>query len=134
MFKKTSQKGQSLVEVALAMPILILILAGILDLGRAYYTFIALSDAAAEGAAYAAIYPADVTQIIERTADGSRGLVVLEPEMVSVDFNKLGSGNPITVTVEYDYQILTPIIISFVPEGKITMRAAVVQSIIGDDM
>jgi Flp pilus assembly protein TadG len=134
MFKKTSQKGQSLVEVALAMPILLLILAGILDLGRAYYTFIALSDAAAEGAAYAAIHPTDVTQIIERAADGSRGLVVLEPEMVSVDFNALNSGNPITVTVQYDYQVLTPIIMTFVPESKITMRAAVVQSIIGDDL
>ena len=32
MFKKTNQKGQSLVEMALTMPILILILAGILDL------------------------------------------------------------------------------------------------------
>jgi Flp pilus assembly protein TadG len=124
------------------MPILILIVAGILDLGRAYFTYIALSDAAAEGAAYAAIHPNDVTQIMERAADGSGGLVVLYPEddedeesqpgTVSVDYESLAAGSPITVTVEYEYQILTPIIESFVPDGKITMKAVAVQSIIGN--
>jgi Flp pilus assembly protein TadG len=138
MFKEKSQKGQSLVEVAVAMPILILIVAGILDLGRAYFTYIALSDAAAEGAAYAAIHPNDTTQILERAADGSGGLVVLDqdeesqPGTVSVDYDSLAAGSPITVTIEYEYQILTPIIESFVPDGKIIMKAVAVQSIIGN--
>jgi len=130
MFKKTSQKGQSMVEVAIAMPLLILILAGILDLGRAYFTHITISDAAAEGAAYAAIHPRDTAQTIERAADSSNGLVVLEPEMVHVDSADLNPGNPITVTVEFEYEILTPIMQSFVPEGKIRMRAVAVQPII----
>ena len=75
MFKR-NQEGQSMVEMALTMPILILIVAGILDLGRAYFTFVALSDAAAEGAAYAAIHPTDTAQVINRAADSSSGLVV----------------------------------------------------------
>lgn len=128
--KKSDQKGQSLVEVALALPLLLLILLGILDLGRAYFTFIALSDAAAEGASYAAIHPDDTTQIVERTTDTSSGLVVIEPAMVTVDNTSLSAGNPITVTILYDYDLLTPILSRFGPDGTITMRAVVAQSII----
>ena len=131
MIRNTSnERGQSLVEVALAMPLLILIVMGILDLGRAFYAYVALSDAAAEGAAYAAIHPDDTTQIVERVADTSNVLVVIDPALVSVDVPDTTPGNPITVTVQYEYQILTPIMNSFVPEGKITMRSEVVQAII----
>ena len=129
---KSDQKGQSLVEVAVALPVLLLILLGILDLGRAYFTYIALADAAAEGAAYGAIHPDDTAQIVERAAESSNGLVTLEPDMVSVDLIDLSAGLPITVTVEYQYQLLTPIIQTLVPDGIITMRASVAQSIIND--
>jgi hypothetical protein len=59
MFKRTQKKefGQALVETAITMPILILILSGLLDLGRVYYTFIALEEAAAEAARFLAIEP-----------------------------------------------------------------------------
>jgi Flp pilus assembly protein TadG len=136
MFKRTTlnkdQKGQSLVEIALTMPILILVLVGILDLGRAYFTFIALSDAAAEGAAYAAIHPTDTTQIVARAVDSSTGLVTFEPDMVQVTANGITAGSPITVTIEYEYQILTPLMSSFVSQGKIKMRSIVAQPIIND--
>jgi len=127
---KSNQKGQSMVEMALTMPILVLIVAGILDLGRAYFTFIALSDAAAEGAAYAAIHPTDTAQVINRAADSSNGLVVLDPSMVGVDYAELTPGSSITVTVEYEYQLLTPIVQSFLNDGKLLMRATVAQPII----
>jgi len=130
MLKTRLERGQSLVEVALAMPLLILIVMGILDLGRAYYAYVTLSDAAAEGAAYGAIHPSNTTQIVERVADTSNPLVVIQPEMVSVDAPDTDPGNPITVTVQYEHQILTPIMSSFVPDGKIMMRAEVVQAII----
>lgn len=54
---KNKQQGQSLVEVAISLPILLLILSGLLDLGRIYYTYIALEEAAAEAALYLAISP-----------------------------------------------------------------------------
>jgi len=59
MFKRAQKKelGQALVEMAITAPVLILILSGLLDLGRVYYTFIALEEAAAEAALYLAIEP-----------------------------------------------------------------------------
>lgn len=128
--RRKAERGQSMIEVAIAIPLLILIVAGILDLGRAYFTYIALSDAAAEGAAYAAIHPQDTAQIIERTVDSSGGLVVLEPDMVSVGYAGLSAGSPVTVAVRYDYDLLTPIISALVPDGTITMKATVAQSIL----
>ena len=130
MFKRTDQKGQSMVEVAIALPVIIMILVGILDLGRAFFTFIALSDAAAEGAAYAALHPSHTSEIQARAADVTTGLVVLEPDMVSVDYLELTAGFPITVAVQFEYDLITPFIQAMVPGGTITMRATVAQAII----
>ena len=48
-----SERGQSLVELALVMPLLILLLAGMADLGRAFYGYISITNGAREGARYA---------------------------------------------------------------------------------
>jgi Flp pilus assembly protein TadG len=129
-----TQKGQSLVEVALMMPLLVLMLAGILDLGRAYMTLVALNDAAAEGAAYAAIHPTHTNEIVERAADSSNALVTLDPTLVRVDCASPPTpGGAITVTVGYEYQVLTPVVNAMVPDGVLVMRAVEVRSIVGQD-
>jgi Flp pilus assembly protein TadG len=46
--------GQSLVEIALALPLLLLILVGLADLGRAFYYTTAVASAARQGASYVA--------------------------------------------------------------------------------
>ena len=48
-------RGQALVEFALALPILILLLVGIFDLGRAVYAFNTINNAAREGARLAIV-------------------------------------------------------------------------------
>ena len=52
---KKQESGQSLVEVAISMTVLLILLAGIVDLGRAFFTYITLRDAAQEGASYASV-------------------------------------------------------------------------------
>jgi Flp pilus assembly protein TadG len=58
-----SQKGQDLVEFALILPILVLLLAGIVDLGRAFHSYIVIANASREGARYASHFPSDATAI-----------------------------------------------------------------------
>lgn len=53
---KKSQCGQAMVEFALALPILLILVGGIIDFGWLYYNKIALNNAAREGARYAAIH------------------------------------------------------------------------------
>lgn len=48
------RKGQALVELALALPILIVLIAGVLELGRGYSFAVETSDAARDAARYVA--------------------------------------------------------------------------------
>jgi Flp pilus assembly protein TadG len=56
--------GQSLVEVALALPILLLLVLGIADLGRFGFYSIAVTQAARDGAAFAAKNPMATTTMV----------------------------------------------------------------------
>lgn len=54
---RREEAGQSLVEVAITLPLLLLLLGGLIDLGRTFLIYIALEDGAGEAALYAAIDP-----------------------------------------------------------------------------
>src|ERR1700687_5917450 len=51
---KKSKSGQAMFEFAITLPVLILLVAGVLELGRGYVFAVAVSDAARDGARYAA--------------------------------------------------------------------------------
>ena len=51
----TKERGQAIVELATSLVILLTLLAGVVDLGRALFTWITLRDAAQEGASYASV-------------------------------------------------------------------------------
>jgi hypothetical protein len=54
---KQKEHGQSMVELALTITILMVLLAGTIDFGRAFFTWLAMRDAAQEGASYGSIKP-----------------------------------------------------------------------------
>jgi Flp pilus assembly protein TadG len=56
----TDETGSSLVEMALLLPVLILLLMGVADFGRAYYLAIEVSHAASSAALYGSQYPTDL--------------------------------------------------------------------------
>jgi Flp pilus assembly protein TadG len=130
--KEQKEKGQSLLELALVLPVLIIILAGVLDLGRLYYAYVAVTDAAAEGASYAAIHPepGERDEVLQRAQEASRGLVQIDPGMVEVDCPTVASGAPITVTVSYSFTVATPVINAIVPDGVLMLRAVANEAIL----
>jgi Flp pilus assembly protein TadG len=130
------EKGQSMLELALVLPLLIIILAGVLDLGRLYYAYVAVTDAAAEGASYAAIHPeqSDRDEVFRRAQEASRGLVQIDPDMVEVDCPTLASGAPITVTVSYSFTVATPLINAIVPDGVLMLRAVANEAILAGEL
>lgn len=125
MKRQKHQKGQSLLEFALLLPILLLILAGVLDLGRLYYAYVAVTDAAAEGAAYAAIHPnAPYAEIEARATEASGGLIDLETYgTIEVYRPSIAPGQPVTVAVTFQFTLGTPIIQAFFEDGQIPLRA-----------
>ena len=130
------EKGQSLLEFALILPVLLIVLAGVLDLGRLYYSYIAVTDAAAEGATYAAMYP-EVSardEVFQRAQEASRGLVQIDNSMVEVDCPSVASGAPVTVTVSYSFTVATPLINVIVPDGVLELRAVAQEAILAGEM
>lgn len=49
---RNRERGQSLAELAISLTFLLILVGGIIDLGRMFFTYITLRDAAQEGAAY----------------------------------------------------------------------------------
>src|SRR5258708_9226960 len=60
--KRRGWFAQSLAETALAIPILVLVFSGAVDLGRAWFSRIAMDSALSEGLNYAAGYPGCLAQ------------------------------------------------------------------------
>jgi len=102
--------GQSLIEMALAAPILLLILATVVDMGRVIDAYISITNGVREGARYGSLHPTDPGTITLRTINESNGSgvivtsVQLTPSDISISFPGGGAyaGNPIRVTAEYD--------------------------------
>jgi Flp pilus assembly protein TadG len=107
-----SEKGQSLVELSVCTVILLILLAGIVDLGRGLLTFMTLREATTEGLLYGSYAPADHAGIEARVRASSRFPVNLrDPEVVSVAVSTPPNpctGKAVTVEVTYVYKILTP--------------------------
>ncbi len=115
-------RGQSIVELALMLPLLMVIVAGTLDLGRVYYSYITVINSAREGARYGAAHPpalpcdnaANSAHIVERTRKEAEASGVDPSQMtVKVTCPDGGSGpntigHPLKVVVYYDFRpILT---------------------------
>lgn len=127
---RKKEKGQSLVEMALLLPVLLLMLLGLLDFGRVYYAMVAMNDAAQEGAAYAAMHPND-PKIRERATAASTGLITIQPEDVMfVPPDSLQAGAPVTVIVSYDFTFYTPVAQSFFGDNTVTLQAQATNAII----
>jgi len=116
----TTQYGQELVEFALVLPLLLLIVFGVLDLGRLFHSSITMTNAAREGARYAMIHPDDVVGIQEATlAEANNSGIDLSTSIIDVSCSLgCGSGLPIRVSVQYNFTFL---LIGFVfPDPNLT--------------
>ncbi len=107
-------RGQGLVEFALVLPLLVLIIFGVLDLGRAFYSLIAITNAAREGARYGAYHADDMTGVITATRREAIGSGIdLSSSPINVTcpdyIDPVGMcdrGEPITVSVRYDFELV----------------------------
>ena len=105
--KDRHDRGANLVEMALVTVLLLLLLAGIADLGRAFYTYIVIANASREGARYASRFPNDangIRNVVIQELSGTLQSDVREDEIdiTSTDFQP---GSPIQVTVHYNLMV-----------------------------
>ncbi|MBC7260892.1 MAG: pilus assembly protein, partial [Chloroflexi bacterium] len=94
MDKVRQIRGQSLVEFALCLSLLMLIFLGVFDLGRVFHAYIVITNAAREGAYYGAMHPSDSSGIVARVLSEAQGSgVALSASNVSVSSTGI-SGTP----------------------------------------
>lgn len=145
--KNHGEKGQSLIEFAVGATVLILLLAGVVDLGRAFFTYIALRDAAQEGAVYGSICPKDKNKIIERALSSSNMPVNLTGDpnvsieckfvtasgMTDCSSSVPAPGNSILIRARYsNFPLTMPLLSSIVGSQTITIQAEVQDTILRD--
>jgi len=120
--KRMGDAGQSLVETALILPVLLLLLMGVWDFGRAIYAYISISNAARDGARVAIVDQRNGMSgqplAAEAAADQATSLGLSPNTDVDVAF-LLPDGSPCVpvevgciarVDVRYTYTAMTPII------------------------
>lgn len=133
------ERGTAMVEAAICIPLLLVLMVGIFEVGRAYETWQVLTNAAREGARMATMpssNPDTTTALIRQymangqlTNAATASVVIDEGATITVNGTDVSAS---LVTVDYPFQfiMLQPIVRLVSPGatvgGPITMRATAV--------
>lgn len=127
-------RGAELIEFALVLPVMLLILAGILDMGFLFNNYAVVTNAAREGARMAAVpgwAEADVKARVNKYIAGA-GLQLagvttsVQPVAIDVGGGRSVNGVKVVVSYPYTYLILGPVA-TMIQRGSIsniTVQAA----------
>jgi Flp pilus assembly protein TadG len=103
------EEGQSLVEMAFALPVLLLLLVFVVDVARAFDAYIVLTNAAREGARFATLEPsptqAEIQQLVVVDVLGSGTNVSHMGDFSASDVDVILGSSAVTVTVSYDFNL-----------------------------
>ncbi len=120
------EKGQSLLELALILPILLMLVAGITEFGRAWMTLNVLSGAVREGARIASVTP-DIVYNQQNIRDAVTFLLAsanLEPVYILIE-PEPSMTNVVRVTAAVDFFFIpTPFFQAVFGEGYTMVRSA----------
>lgn len=141
---KINEKGQSLVELAVSITFLIILVAGVVDLGHAFFVYMGMRDAAQEGVVYGAMFPNQCEQIIKRIKDTSPdpnfdfdvfingvSCVNIDGTYASIPTADGCSGKEIKAAVkDTHFPITMPFLGTFLGGQEITLNAEVTGSVL----
>jgi Flp pilus assembly protein TadG len=122
--------GQSMVEFAMILPLLVLFIIGIFDLGRAFFAYIAITNAAREGTRVVTFWPGKATianiNTAIQTEIGNSPMVkwsnIVKPILIEcgspyatvttdTQLKSCPSEAPIRVTITYQFDLILKIVI-----------------------
>jgi Flp pilus assembly protein TadG len=117
-----SERGQTMVEFAIVLPILATVLLGITQFGLAFHNYLGITDAARVGARAAAVHrttgacPAARTAI-QTTVSTTQWSTISSRITCTAGANV---GDPVTISIKYPFSIGLP---SFSKSGDLTASA-----------
>lgn len=139
-----TERGQSLVELAVSLVLLLLLLSGAVEFGMAFFQFIQLRDAAQEGALFGSINPNTLGPIETRARGASSSpinlnnttlvsVVVTAKDKTTNAAKSLASaceGDGLTVELQYTHRIFMPFMSAVLGRNTIQLRANVTDTIL----
>lgn len=125
------ERGQSLVEAALVLPIFILVLCGILDFGWILSNQLMVNNGSRDGARYAIVNSdsATLSTLVATRVRTNPGLSSTTD--VTVTVTKIPTTNPvdISVTVQKTVRVLTPLTGIFINGQQVQLTSTTVMRI-----
>mgnify|MGYP000343438806 CR=1 FL=1 len=143
-------RGQSMVEMALLLPLLLLLIFGIIDFGWYIYAYSSVYQAARNGSEVAAQLPPFEETLADpatKAIDPCYQTIINEAQKQIVMFNLINGvtvtypdntlavkrdlGNPIKISVQYSLELLTPLarLVGIGNNGRVTITSSSVRSI-----
>jgi hypothetical protein len=134
--------GQAMAEFALVLPVFVLVLVALFDMGRAVFAWNTLTNAAREGARLA-IVNQDIPTIVARAKSSTQIVELNDPSVTVAFFQMKEDGTPdlanpcnlvavgclAVVSFEATYQPITPMIGNIVFRNGVTFRTKSVLSV-----
>ena len=113
MTRTRRDRGSAVVEMALVLPLLVMLVFGIVEFGRAYNTKVTLTHSARESVRVLAL-----TQDPDQAkAAASAAAATLDPAKIQFTSTACTAGQPTTVTVSYPFSYDIPLVNS----GSVTL-------------
>jgi len=143
--QQNNSQGQGITEFALILVFLLVLLAGIFDIGRAFFAYMIIRDAAQEGAVYGSIAPKSDLGAFQTAVADRVEAAYLDPsnpsetplniDNVNIQVQILGSGcaapgNSVRVSVDYQFPLAMPFLGAIIGKQTIDMSAAAEDSIL----
>ena len=136
---RNRERGSAMVETAICIPLLLVLMVGIFEVGRAYETWQVLTNAAREGARVAVLpsgSAADTTALVRQymstgqlTKSATASVVINEGASIDVNGTPV-SASMVTVDYPFEFIMLQPIVRLVAPGatvgGPITMHATAI--------
>jgi Flp pilus assembly protein TadG len=122
--------GQGIVEFALLLPILLLLIVGVFDLGRAFHALITITNAAREGARYGTLHASDEDGMVQAAVNEAAGsgidITTGDVDISCTEVNgRCVRGGALTVTVHYTFESILNL---FIPT-TIDMQRSIVMDV-----
>jgi len=120
------EQGQATVEMALVLPVLLLLLTGIIQFGIIFNAYITVAHASREGARVAAVGGSDseiTTTVLQRAEN-------LANEQLAVQITPFARtrGTPVTVQVDYSIPVEIPLIADLLPNPFVISAQTVMRT------
>ncbi len=129
---RRDSSGQSLVEFALVLPLLLLMFFGIFEFGRFYYTKITLQHAVREATRFAVtgntLIDPETGEPVDRAGSIVRVILYntrnLDVSVDGISISPADGGGPediVRVAVDFRYDLSLPLISKIVPDGHVSI-------------